>query len=97
MQDLKWKSNWIGPIIWKVTQGTQEEGKSAEHGCTEVTILSNISIKECPPPIHGSVCNGYFEDVQMYISLGFSWSQPEHLKLVKKENGILSWDGALLD
>lgn len=48
-------------------------------------------------PVHGSVCDGYFEDVQMYVGLGFSRSQLEHLKLVKKENGILSWDGAILD
>ena len=47
-------------------------------------------------PSNGCVRNGYFENLVMYVALGFSRKQPQHLKLVGKEDGLLSWEGAIL-
>jgi len=48
-------------------------------------------------PSSGCVRDGYFEDLQLYVGLGFSRKQPGHLKLVAKEDGLLSWEGAILE
>jgi hypothetical protein len=42
------------------------------------------------------VQDGYFEDLKLYVGLGFLQKQPEHNKLVMKEGGLLSWEGAIL-
>lgn len=44
----------------------------------------------------GCVRDGYFEDLKLYVGLGFSRKQPEGAKLVTKEGGLLSWEGAIL-
>lgn len=43
------------------------------------------------------VQNGFFEDLQLYVGLGFSRQQPEHEKLVAVEGGMLRWDGCILE
>jgi len=44
----------------------------------------------------GCVRDGYFEDLKLYVGLGFSRRKPDHAKLVAKEDGLLSWEGAIL-
>jgi hypothetical protein len=43
-------------------------------------------------PSRGRARDGYFEDLKLYVGLGFSRKQPERNKLVMKEGGLLSWE-----
>jgi hypothetical protein len=38
-------------------------------------------------PLHGCVRDGYFEDLKLYVGLGFNRKQPGHNKLAGHERG----------